>query len=548
MLKDGLALSNVVLKSVTRKESKGRAPGLVIVEVCDVLALTETFLRGDERLNIPGYTFFGHNRKILHRNATRGSAGVGLLVKNEICNFYDVDILDIEIEGIQWIKFKTKSTDISVIVAVCYLPPADSSRAMDSDLYFQNLLQQVYSYQKLGKNIICGDFNSRVGQNTDYVEGVDNVKPRNIVDFSENHQGDIFINFLSDINFAMLNGRFHDHEFTCISTSGKSVVDYMCVPYEDMEYIKDFKIVSMSTVINEINYMPDKIPDHSLLVCDVIIPGGPKTQNIDVLKSDPKVQNRKFKLTNVPNDFLKNIGIIEKVNETIIRIENSIQITQNVQTAYNEFQLLIHSEMENKLSVLNLTNGSQKRKKSLYKPYWNDNLSLQWNKVCESEKKWLKFQGSKTIKRKLKEEFYSVRKQFDRLNQKYKRKYVYQEQQKLEDQLNACSQSEFWKSIGKTGIANERKPHVPWAIIDDTGNVKTDKKSVLNKWKDEFQTLFTNNSENNNNLDESDFNSNIDVDSLNGIITRDEILLAVTQAKNRKAAGIDDIPAEMKLF
>ncbi|CAC5382575.1 unnamed protein product [Mytilus coruscus] len=235
-----------------------------------------------------------------------------------------------EIEGIQWIKFKTKSTDISVIVAVCYLPPADSSRATDSDLYFQNLLQQVYSYQKLGKIIICGDLNSRVGQNTDYVEGVDNVKPRNIVDFSENHQGDIFINFLSDINFAMLNGRFHDHEFTCISTSGKSVVDYMCVPYEDIEYIKDFKIVSMSTVINEINYMPDKIPDHSLLVCDVIIPGGPNTENIDVLKSDPKVQNRKFKLANVPNDFLKNIGIIEKVNETIIRIENSIQITQNI--------------------------------------------------------------------------------------------------------------------------------------------------------------------------------------------------------------------------
>ncbi|CAC5382576.1 unnamed protein product [Mytilus coruscus] len=169
--------------------------------------------------------------------------------------------------------------------------------------------------------------------------------------------------------------------------------------------------------------------------------------------------------------------------------------------------------MENKLPVLNFTNGSQKR--------------------------------SKTIKRKLKEEFCNVRKQFDRLNQKYKRKYVYQEQQKLEDQLNACSQSEFCILIGKTGIANERKPRVPWAIIDDTGNVKTDKNSVLNKWKDEFQALFTNNSENNNNLNETDFDSNINVDSLNGVITRDEILLAVTQAKNRKAAGIDDIPAEV---
>ena len=43
---------------------------------CDILALTETFLRGEERLNIQGYVFFGHNRTAFHKNATRGSAGV----------------------------------------------------------------------------------------------------------------------------------------------------------------------------------------------------------------------------------------------------------------------------------------------------------------------------------------------------------------------------------------------------------------------------------------------------------------------------------------
>jgi hypothetical protein len=85
--------------------------------------------------------------------------------------------------------------------------------------------------------------NSRIGQNSDYVEGVDVVRPRNIVDFYENRQGDKFIEFLCDVNFAILNGRFNDSEFTYITPSGRSVVDYMCLPYEEMEYIQQFRIV-----------------------------------------------------------------------------------------------------------------------------------------------------------------------------------------------------------------------------------------------------------------------------------------------------------------
>lgn len=45
---------------------------------CDILALTETFLRKDKKLNIPGFTFFGNNRKTINRNANRGSGGVGV--------------------------------------------------------------------------------------------------------------------------------------------------------------------------------------------------------------------------------------------------------------------------------------------------------------------------------------------------------------------------------------------------------------------------------------------------------------------------------------
>ena len=84
--------------------------------------------------------------------------------------------------------------------------------------------------------------NTRVGLNTDFIEGVDLVTPRNVIGYTENGHGDAFINFLCDAHFAKLNGRFKDNDFTCISTKGKSVVDYICTPYEDIDTIANFDL------------------------------------------------------------------------------------------------------------------------------------------------------------------------------------------------------------------------------------------------------------------------------------------------------------------
>jgi hypothetical protein len=37
------------------------------------------------------------------------------------------------------------------------------------------------------------------------------LKPWNVIDYIENHHGDVFVNFLSDVNLGMLNGRFQDN-------------------------------------------------------------------------------------------------------------------------------------------------------------------------------------------------------------------------------------------------------------------------------------------------------------------------------------------------
>lgn len=67
---------------------------------------------------------------------------------NNILDSFNVDFIDSEFEGLMWLKFKSKLSNFTLVLALCYIPPVESCRALDSDLYFQKLSQQVYIYQK----------------------------------------------------------------------------------------------------------------------------------------------------------------------------------------------------------------------------------------------------------------------------------------------------------------------------------------------------------------------------------------------------------------
>jgi hypothetical protein len=53
-------------------------------------------------LCVEGFRFYGSKRKYIHKKATRGSAGVGTLVKKELLHTFDVKIINEDIEGILW--------------------------------------------------------------------------------------------------------------------------------------------------------------------------------------------------------------------------------------------------------------------------------------------------------------------------------------------------------------------------------------------------------------------------------------------------------------
>lgn len=52
-----------------------------------------------------------------------------------------------------------------------------------------------------------GDFNVRCGDATDYIEGVDNLIPRDVIDTYSNRNGDLLIDMLVDTYTCKVYGR-----------------------------------------------------------------------------------------------------------------------------------------------------------------------------------------------------------------------------------------------------------------------------------------------------------------------------------------------------
>ena len=90
-----------------------------------------------------------------------------------------------------------------------------------------------------------GDFNGRMGNKDDFNPTIDNVMERHVIDSTANKYGDIHIDFLCDIRCCTLNGRgdINCDNFTSVTPQqGRSVVDYIITPYDQLSSVSDFKV------------------------------------------------------------------------------------------------------------------------------------------------------------------------------------------------------------------------------------------------------------------------------------------------------------------
>ena len=108
-------------------------------------------MKGDEGVVFDDYEWFSHNRASVSRKAVRGSGGVGLLVKKLILRDWSVEVVDMRLEDVMWVKLERKETSQAIFVAVCYFPPAGSSRYIDIEERFHVLTEQVNQFKMEGQ-------------------------------------------------------------------------------------------------------------------------------------------------------------------------------------------------------------------------------------------------------------------------------------------------------------------------------------------------------------------------------------------------------------
>ena len=164
----------------------------------------------------------------------RGSGGIVLLVERWILQDWSVEVVDVQLEDVMWVKFQQKQTSHVFFVAVCYLPPASSSRDVDIEERVHVLGDQVKQFKMEGQVVVCGDFNARCG-------GLSCS-----VDLVENSKGELLVVLMESCGLAFVNGRQSLDQFTCISARGRSVVDYCLVPEDELQSIQNFAVKTMS--------------------------------------------------------------------------------------------------------------------------------------------------------------------------------------------------------------------------------------------------------------------------------------------------------------
>ena len=235
------------------------------------------------------------------------------------------------------------------------------------------LLVPFYTLSKCDSIILCGDLNSRIGKTNDVISGLDNIPQRSPIDQTTNQHGHTFIEFLNDSKFCFLNERLcsENDDFTSVSTRGKAVVDYICVPHECYKNCSNFRVISPESLVHRHNLQHllgprSKLPDHYFLTFDFSysyysIPSDNNTCKEMPENTQKPFIDRKYKLNRLPSNFMNSNICRPAFTELINRIELCRENQNNIDLVYDSFCDTLIREMNDSVPYFDCTKPVRKR-------------------------------------------------------------------------------------------------------------------------------------------------------------------------------------------
>ncbi len=531
------------------------------------MLLSETHLRENETLNIEGYVSYVHNRTGLHRNAPKGSGGVGILIKRHLLQCFNTEVVDKDIDGIIGIKIVNKFSGFTCVIFCCYLPPENSVWGRDADSFFAHLTTQMYLNQESDVLLIGGDFNARIGTADDFVRGLDKMPSRVCLDTVKCGHGDALIEFLKEAKMIVLNGRVTPEldNFTSVSHRGRAVVDYFICDHHNLDSFTSVEVKTVSSLINthDLSTMLSdtcKTPDHSLLILTLPYSFHVAFENRDVasvydVQSRSGIHKKVYDYSSIPNTTFTS-GDWLAANQDIIDTLLASRLNQDkVDGIYATLCKSIFSELDANLQYKFICSSKTKKRYKNSKPYWDEELTLLWNDMNKKEKYMLNNKEKSNIRR-TKNDFKYARNTFDKALRKKARQYNYSKISMLEQSANS-NHVEFWNKLKQLGP--RKSSSIPLTVKVD-GTETSDINTVKKKWETDFSELLNPSIDGNHYNDEFLENKKKYVtgkerdfmeehyqpsEQLNASFTTQELKFAANKLKEKKALGIDLIANEI---
>lgn len=497
---------------------------LNLIKSYDIVCIQESWLKTNDQISIPGYSFFRSDRK-QNKSNKRGHGGIVTFFKNNLkagitkINSNNSDIL--------WMKLSKTFFGLNqdLYLASCYIPPADSFVHKEYDI-FDKLNNDIIKYKTLGETMIVGDLNSRIGNNReiyvqDFLENQSKSyhykRTRTSQDLSKNSNGNKLIEIINSNNLIIANGRKigdTSGAVTCIKYNGSSVVDYCISDWNLYDHITSFSVKDFT-----------HISDHCPIVCSLKCVHG-----FEKISSGCKKGNKVKYVYKYMWDNDAKQKFIEVLNSDITKIKlNAFMENKYADSnlASKDFQQIITYVADNSLKKVKCRN----------KKHFN----LQFDNECILFKK----------------DFYKKVNDFKRNSDKqdkrikmliarsmYRRKINYLKDLAKQNKVNKLQgldrsdPKQFWNTIKSMINSN----------LNDSCDISND------QWVDYFSKLLNNNTNSAHcNLNDYIFESlnvienasNTINNELNTEINSTEVIKTIKDLKCNKAAGIDGITNDM---
>lgn len=123
-------------------------------------------------------------------------------------------------------------------IAAVYLPPVNSSRKVEREVFLRELEKDIYEFSLKGRVMVLGDLNHRIGNTPSvvYHRGHEVVLERKSKDLVKKHLkklGNKLLEVLNANKMIVLNGLEDEGENTFFSSKkGESMIDFIIINYE----------------------------------------------------------------------------------------------------------------------------------------------------------------------------------------------------------------------------------------------------------------------------------------------------------------------------